>query len=87
MQIARHLVLSNSLHAANLPPSWYTLVRLTEFEDAELEELLRDGKIDRQTEREEVEVLAVNFHKRNARPNRTPLRNRSSELTNGVGER
>ena len=36
MEIARHPVISNSQHAANLPASWATLAELAKFEPREL---------------------------------------------------
>jgi Protein of unknown function (DUF3102) len=64
MLIASHPVLSNSAHVQNLPRSWGTLHRLTCLEDSDLDEMLKDGTINCETERKDVDELIANFNKR-----------------------
>jgi hypothetical protein len=64
MLIASNRVLSNSAHVQNLPRSWGTLHRLTCLEDSDLDELLKDGRINSETERKDVDELIAQFNKR-----------------------
>ena len=57
MAIARHPVLSNSYHATNLPPSWYTLYELTLIPEAPLTRWLQDGTITSELDRQAVSQL------------------------------
>jgi hypothetical protein len=64
MLIASNPVLSNSAHVQNLPRSWGTLHRLTEMEQSDLEALLKDGTINSETERKDVDELIARLNKR-----------------------
>jgi hypothetical protein len=64
MKIAENPVLTNSKHASNLPRSWFTLAKMTDLENSQLETLLDEGKINAETERKEVEVLIARNQKR-----------------------
>jgi hypothetical protein len=57
MKIARHPVLSHPTHLSNLPPSWGTLHRLTALPDRELKQLLQNGTINCETQRDEADKL------------------------------
>jgi hypothetical protein len=54
MKITRHPILSNADHGRHLPPSWRTLYELTKLPDAVLLAKLKDGTINRKTERKDV---------------------------------
>jgi hypothetical protein len=64
IKIAMHPVLSNPKHVSNLPRSWGTLHRLTCLEQSDLEELLKDGTVNCETERKHVDELIAQFNKR-----------------------
>lgn len=64
IEIAKHPVLSNPTHVSNLPRSWGTLHRLTYVEQSDLEALLKDGTVNCETERKDVDALIARFDKR-----------------------
>jgi hypothetical protein len=57
MAIAKHPILSDSAHVRNLPPSYSTLYELTKLPNEKLKAMIAAGRIDRNTERKEVEEL------------------------------
>jgi hypothetical protein len=59
MKIAEHPVLSKAAHAQLLPPSWYTLYELTKVPDDILEAKIKDGKINPQMERKDIQSLLI----------------------------
>jgi hypothetical protein len=62
MAIARHPIISNPQHVADLPPSWGTLHRLTYLPDRELKKLIAKRKITPETERGDVDKLIAEVH-------------------------
>src|SRR5262249_47977571 len=54
MKIAADKRLRNAKHASLLPPSWYSLYRLTTLSDAEFEAALADGTINPEMTRADI---------------------------------
>jgi len=57
MRIAKHPITGDATHESHLPPSPITQDLLTRLPHKQLEEMLADGSINAETEREEVEKI------------------------------
>jgi hypothetical protein len=57
MKIARHRILTNSEHAQNLPPSWFTLYELTKIDEGRLKHALSEGQVTPSMTRKDVRKL------------------------------
>ena len=58
MAIAGHSILSNPKFVSNLPPSWGTLHEMTRISEQKLEKLIKDGTINADIQRSDVEAIA-----------------------------
>jgi hypothetical protein len=70
MKIARHPVLGNSAHAPIMPVAWTTLYTLAVLPPALLEQLIADGAIHPDLERQQAEQLVREARGRNDRRGR-----------------
>lgn len=61
MKLADHPVLSNATHASHLPPSWDTLVTLSQLDEPALQRAITDGRVTPELQRKEARAVVAEY--------------------------